>query len=259
MCTLVIARDLHPRFPLIIGANRDEFYHRPTAGPRLLSTAPNIVGGKDLQGGGTWLGLTPQGLLVAVTNQPDPSSPTRQGLSRGALVLEALRIGEVEAIDRWLADLDGGAYNRFNLIYGDAHRLRVAYGRARPDIKVEDVPTGLHVLPNAALDAPTFPKVQRARTLWPALGEQPSEIVSALRHVLSDHQAPEPLPAEPDSPFDTATRRALHSLCVHTPLYGTRSSAFVGLEPGLVGFYWHSEGPPCEAAPADWTHLLSRE
>lgn len=262
MCTIVILRHVHPEFPLVLAANRDELYARPAAGPQVLSLSPRAVGGRDLERQGTWMGVTDGGFFVGLTNQRGSANLTRAPRSRGEVVLRALRAGGVEAVDRYLAGLDAREYNPFNLLYGDAAALRVAY--ARPDserLHVEDVPPGVHVLPNDVLDTPALPKVARARMLAGKAARMPwPETVQALQAALADHllpeHAPELLLEEEILPELRERLRQYQALCIHTPGYGTRSSAILALAPGRVAHYLSSDAAPCQGPYQDATPLL---
>jgi uncharacterized protein with NRDE domain len=264
MCTLVILRHVHPEWPLVLAANRDELYARPALGPQVLSpAAPRIVGGRDLERKGTWMGVTDGGLFVGLTNQRGSWNQSRTPRSRGEVVLEALSTGSVEGVERYLAGLDSREYNPFNLLYGDAEVLRVAY--ARPDSRrmaPEDVPPGVHVLSNDVLDSPALPKVVRARKLAEAAARKPwPEAVQALQRMLADHLLPEHAPelpwGEEALPEMRERIRQCQALCIHTPGYGTRSSALVALAPGRVAHYLASDSAPCQAPFQDVTPLLS--
>ena len=261
MCTIALLRRVHPEYPLILAANRDEVLNRPALGPHLLSESPRVVGGKDLERGGTWMGVTDGGLFVGLTNQRPTGQPVVAPRARGEVVLRALQAGSVEAIERYLDTLDAREFNPFNLLYGDAERLRVAY--ARPDsrhLAREDVPEGVHVLPNDVLDSPELPKVQRARGQALEVATRPwPELVRGLQALLSDTTLPllEHMPEPPPgAPFTREQLRQYQALCIHTPGYGTRSSAIVALAPGRVAHYLASDSAPCEGAFRDVTPLL---
>lgn len=229
MCTLVVLNRVHPEFPVVLAANRDELFARESEGPQVLSQVPRIVGGRDGIAGGTWLGLTPRGFFVGVTNLA--GTPPRPGfLSRGQLVLDMLRHGATAAAEGWLRAQRPEAYNPFNVMWGDASGVRVAHARG-PELEVVDVPPGVHVLPNDRLDAPRVPRVARAQAL---LSELNGDLDTQLAGVLSDD-----------------------AVCVRGDVYGTRSASLVGLRPGGVAFYRHADGAPDEAPFEDFTWLLS--
>jgi len=246
VCTIIAFHGAHPEAPLVIAANRDEFYARPTAAPHLLDADRKIYGGRDLQAGGTWLGVTPDGLFVGVTNQRTFALPDVTRHSRGELVLQALRCRSVGEIRALIASLDGRTYNPFNLLFGDGRELAVAYAREEREIGVETFAPGVVVLANDRVGAPDYPKTRRAEELV-----NPVPALDALHVALSDHERP-PLEAIAEPPahshFDRALLRELQALCIHTPLYGTRSSSIVAIEPGRTLRYLHADGPPCTTA-----------
>jgi uncharacterized protein with NRDE domain len=124
-----------------------------------------------------------------------------------------------------------------------------------------DVPPGVHVLPNDVLDSPALPKVMRARKLAEAAARKPwPETVQALQTMLADHllpeRAPTLLPEEEGIPEIHERRRQYQALCIHTPGYGTRSSAIVALAPGRVAHYLATDAAPCQGLYRDVTPLL---
>ncbi len=262
MCTIVVLHRVNPDYPVIIAANRDEYYARPTASPHLISQTPHIVAGLDGQKGGTWMGANSAGIFVGLTNQRTFKTADKALRSRGEVTREALNHTEVGRIDEALAALDPRQYNPFNLLYGDAERLRVAYfheGMTRPEIA--DVPQGVHVLPNDRLDSERFSKVQRARDLIQPHARAPwFELQGHLQAMLADRFLP-PIQSIPPAPRGSMMpQRLIHrleALCIKTPLYGTRSCAIAALAPGRVARYLATEGPPDEAELKDLSALLT--
>ncbi len=282
--------------PLVIAANRDEVYARAATGPQRLLESPVTVGGRDVLGGGTWMGVTATGLVVAVTNQRTVGLPAPHARSRGALVMAALQAGSVAAIEALLATTDARVYNPFNLLFGDARALRVAYARSEAAaITVEALPPGLTVLANDRIGSPEYPKTLRAEALVQPFFDEPwPALEGALERMLSDHERPPlaavPLPA-PGSRFDPAATpvgaavcggpavdghspslhglawsasppdevflRELQALCIHTPSYGTRSAAVVAVSPTGVEAYRFANGSPCTTPFTDVRPLLS--
>jgi len=244
MCTLLIGLQTDPRWPLVIAANRDEFLKRPATPPMRLSEAPRVVGGRDLVAGGTWMGVTPGGFFAGVTNQaraPGPPAPQ----SRGSAVLHVLTLGEVEAAAQWLRGLVASDYHPFNLLFGTAEDLRVAYARPGEPVEVAAVAPGFHVLPNDILNSPRFPKVERARALTDGTWE-------SMEAALRDTQTPAILPERPvHMPPDVYA--AVHRLLVRTPVYGTVSATSVALAPGRVGHYRYAAGGPDLSPFTDFT------
>ena len=253
MCTLVVLNGFSATLPVVLAANRDELFARPTEGPQRL--APGVFGGRDLVAGGTWMGVTPAGFFAGITNQRTWRWPDGARASRGQVVMEVLRRGDLGAAEAWLRAVAPGTHNAFNLIYGDATRLRAFYARDDGNT-FADVPAGVHVLPNDTLDAATFPKVERARALLRDLPPRWPDLRARLTAMLGDRRPPDPLPLEPDATVDDTLRAAMHALCVVTPTYGTRSASLVALAPGRVLHYEHLEGRPGEAPWQDVAGLL---
>ena len=251
MCTIVVRHLLNDWCPTIIASNRDEFYDRPATGPVILHEDPRIVGGRDELEGGTWFGLTREGLFVGLTNQRNFGRRDDALRSRGLLALEALETGSFQGVARYLGRVDPTAYNEFNLIFGDGNEVGVAYGRRDgPEVEIELLGKGVHVLCNDRLGSSEFPKADKARARvleippcpWPQMKEQ-------LIRMLSDASLPDlsevpPLPA--GAPFDREVARHLQAVCVKTPVYGTVSSTIAAVRPGQVERYLFSQGPPCD-------------
>ncbi|MBI4700675.1 MAG: NRDE family protein [Deltaproteobacteria bacterium] len=266
MCTIVLLHRLHPDYPLVVAANRDELYARASGPAELLGPSPRAVGGNDVQGGGTWLGANEAGLFVGLTNQRTHALPDRSLRSRGLVAREALRCCSVAAVSELVGALDPRAYNPFNLVYGDGARLFVAYAR-HEDERIEPAPLGpgLHVLANDRLGSPEFPKTRRAAARVRALVERPTppgwtELAAGLGQIMADHARPEPddVPAPP--PGSLLTRELAHelqALCIHTPAYGTRSSTILAVVPGSVRHYLFAAGPPCSAPYREIATLLA--
>ncbi len=260
MCTIVVFSRIRPEAGLVVLANRDEFYARPTEPPRVLDPETGAVGGVDAVGGGTWLGATPSGFFVGLTNQRSWRLRHEARKSRGLVALAALSAGSSQAVDALLRDLDPADYNPFNLIYGDATGITVAYARASGIERLELDP-GLHVLVNDRIGSADFPKADRARALAEALDEPITtpEGVDHARRILADHQTParDLLPVPPEgSPLTLDLLEALQALCIHTPTYGTRSAAVIVAKEGRLVDYRYADGPPCQATLDSVVHLF---
>ena len=129
MCTLAIYVRHLPGFPLVIAANRDEFVDRAAAGPQVLAEAPRVVGGRDLQAGGTWLAISERGTVAGLLNRRTEALPIASKRSRGELPLRALAAGSAAAAAAVIGALRGDTYNAFNLLVADRER---GLGRAEP-------------------------------------------------------------------------------------------------------------------------------
>lgn len=261
MCTIIALRGVHPAYPLIVAANRDEFTRRVATPPTALSTSPLVVGGRDRQALGTWLAVTPRGFFVALTNQRTWGMPDRSRRSRGELVIEAARRGSVDAVGAYLRAQPARRYNPFNLLFGDATSLAAAYVRDDdPTVTVEPLGPGMHVLANDSIGSPWFPKVARpgervALGAVAAMGLD--EVLAALVGALGDHTIPAEIPPPPaGSLMPAALARQLQAMCVHTPGYGTVSATlFVATAEGAAR-YLYADGPPCVTGFVEYTGLL---
>jgi uncharacterized protein with NRDE domain len=259
MCVIVLFFRVHPQLPLVIAANRDEYYARPSSEPVLLSESPRVVGGRDLVRGGTWMGFAEGGMFVGLTNQRTIGPPEPARRSRGEVVLNALRAGSIGGIEQLLASTDARAFNPYNLLFGDARQLRVAYAReGDPIVRVHPLEAGLYVLDNDSLGTP-MPKVTRAEELARPLFSRPwFELFPALHTMLADHAMPEPAQVPgPPAWMDPEIARRLQSLCVHTPAYGTRSATIAAVGLDGVMHYRFAPGPPCQTSFHDATSLLA--
>ena len=216
MCLIVFAwRPEHPQ-PLIVAANRDEFYARPSLALAHWEDRPGIYAGRDLKAGGTWLGISSSGRFAALTNIRDLTLP-QGGPSRGELVADFLH-GQHTA-EQYLHDLRARAadYAGFNLLLGDSRQLwhfNQQRGVAR------QLPEGVYGLSNADLDSP-WPKLLRAKAALAANLAQPQS--AALLDLLQD-----PLTAAdtelPDTGVPLPVERLLSSVFIASPSYGTCAS-----------------------------------
>lgn len=266
MCVIILLHHVHPDYPVVVAANRDEHLARPSSGPRVLVEEPRVVGGQDGVALGTWMGANREGFFAGVTNQRTLTPPQLGLRSRGQLVLDVLQEGSTEAAEKRLARIDGREYNPFNLVFGDARGLKLAYARpGQAELEIRDVPDGVHVLPNDRLDSPAFPKVARVLELVGAIDTRRlafPDLAAALRRVLADHRKPpsDELP-EPvaGSGFSPEVLRELAAICIHTPVYGTRSATVLALVPGRTAHYLYAPGPPCTHDLEDVGLLLQRD
>lgn len=216
MCLIVFAwRPGHAQ-PLIVAANRDEFYARPSLPLAQWPEAPHVHAGRDLEAGGTWLGIGANRRFAALTNIRDPQQPPATK-SRGELVARFLA-GDL-SIDDYLSDVVARAaeYAGFNLLLGNAHELWHFNARASEPVMLQP---GVYGLSNAGLDTP-WPKLLKARAALSAVLDDPQP--ERLLTLLSDAQtAPE---AElPDTGVGMATESLLSSVFIASQSYGTRAS-----------------------------------
>lgn len=234
MCLLVLAWRVHPRYRLIVAANRDEFHARPAAPlakwpPREGRLGGGILGGKDLQAGGTWLALDAARRFAVVTNYRDLQRSAPGTPSRGELIPRYLSQGRTA--QEFLEGLRAPAerYSGFNLLVSDADALWYASNRASPFAR--ELPPGVYGLSNHLLDTP-WPKLARVRDSFRGwLDASPEPDPGELLRMLADRHpaaAHEPLPQTGLSP---EWERTLSSPFVLHPDYGTRCSTVLLLEP----------------------------
>ena len=230
MCLLAIAVDAHPRLPLIVAANRDEFHGRPTQDAHWWPDRPDILGGRDLEAGGSWLAVHRSGRFAAVTNFRDADHRPARLQSRGQLIVNFLQ-STAMPID-FLRAVDGDAYAGFNLLVAD--RKSVAYLSNRGG-GLRRLDRGIYGLSNATLDTP-WHKLRLSRNRLRQLVDADKVDASRLMRMLDDRQrAPA---AEIDDPaFEFATAHALSAPFIVLPDYGTRCSTVVTIDNrGKVSF-----------------------
>src|SRR5574343_2108927 len=218
MCLIVVGWRVHPRYPLIVAANRDEFHARPSAPIGRWPAAPHVIGGRDLEAGGTWLGVTEQGRFAAITNVREPGM-TKGAQSRGALPYDFLT-GDKSAAE-YASQIDGAAFSGFNLLLSDGENLVYCSNRSGP---AQLLTPGIYGVSNHLLDSP-WPKLMTAKTRFShAICGEPekSAIFEMLadREIVPDHNLPAtgvPLHGE----------RRLSAILVQSADYGTRASTLL--------------------------------
>jgi uncharacterized protein with NRDE domain len=254
MCTIAILIGVTDA-PVVLAANRDELYARPTRPPEKLG--PRIAGGRDVLSGGSWLALRDDGQFAAVTNQRVLESPPPGLRSRGLAVMECAAAADQDA---YVAALDPRGYASMNLVYGDARGVTVAYLRRETGThELERLPPGIHVLANDRLGAPGFPRAERLHGMIEralAAGHAWSTLWPRLAHALGDHEHA-PVDATPPSNLPPEVAHELTSICIHSPFYGTRSASLIALAPGRVVDYLASDGPPGETPFTDRMGLFA--
>ena len=220
MCLILFAHLAHRNYPLILAANRDEAYARPAAPAAFWDDRPQIYGGRDLEKGGTWLGLTLSGRIAAVTNYRNRDAVRTAPLSRGALVSDFLTSdGDTETyLERMKAR--GEQYNGFILIAGD---LEALYWLSNRGPGVERIPAGVHGLSNHLLNTP-WPKIKRSKQSMEALlGAGEAELTARLFELLADRsEAPDD--ELPDTGVGLQRERELSPIFISGDRYGTRAS-----------------------------------
>ncbi|MGE5386541.1 MAG: NRDE family protein [Betaproteobacteria bacterium] len=215
MCLILVAWHTHPDLPLVVAANRDEYYVRATANAGPWPEAPQVIGGRDLEAGGTWLGITESGRFAAVTNVREPGM-AKGRCSRGLLTRDFL-VGEASA-GRYAAEIAGDDYSGFNLLVGDGRELWYRSNRDGPPHLLRP---GVYAVSNHLLDTP-WPKLVSAKSRFSeALAGLPD--TDAFFAILADAS----LAADKDLPATGVPlewERLLSAIFVKSPDYGTRAS-----------------------------------
>lgn len=233
MCLAALAIDAHPRFPLVIAANRDEAFERAAAPMGWWRDGDlELLAGRDLSAGGTWFGLTRTGRLALLTNVREPTRFSAAAPSRGALV-PAWLASTLDA-QSFSQGLDPG-YNGFNLIVADLDHQAWHWISNRADRPLA-LPAGVHGLSNAALDTPWPKTVGLKADLSSALAQATSsqdlqELQARLLLALADSR-PAPDAELPDTGIGLERERALSSRFIRVMAtddpararYGTRCS-----------------------------------
>jgi len=218
MCLILVAWRVHPDYPLVVAANRDEFFARPSAPAAFWKDVPQVLAGRDLEAGGTWMGITRNGRFAALTNFRDPAQNRHGAPSRGALVTGFLTGSDApqDYLDRIAAR--GREFNGYNLLAGDGETLFWSSNMGGSPRQLEP---GVYGVSNHLLDTP-WPKVGAGKTaLAQAIGRLPDD--QALFSLLRDDgiHSDEHLPR---TGVSLDWERLLSSAFVKSPDYGTRGS-----------------------------------
>lgn len=235
MCLIVVAWRTHPDYPLVVAANRDEFYARPTTAAAHWPDTPQVIGGIDLEAGGTWLGITQAGRFAAVTNVREPNM-AKGAHSRGALTRNFL-LSDLSA-SHYAQQIDAQLYSGFNLLLSDDESLVYCSNR---DGQARALPPGVYGLSNHLLNSP-WPKLVQARQRFTeALHHLPEEAaffeLLAEQTIVADENLPQTgVPLE--------WERLLSAVFVKSENYGTRASTLAWQRAdGMVKVHEQSFGP----------------
>lgn len=225
MCVIYLAFQKHSEYPLILLANRDEFYDRPTAAAEKWEDFPNILAGRDLVHGGTWLGVNDAGRFAAVTNFHQPSAP-KGTVSRGNLVADFLK--ENDSSENYLQEIKQNRekFSGFNLFVGkvNSEKQEVFYYSNRSE-DIQKLECGIYGLSNHLLDT-AWQKVLKGKSTFSKMLEQNELEEDTMFEILADK-----IPAEdqdlPDTGIGLEREKILSSIFIETPIYGTRSSTIL--------------------------------
>lgn len=220
MCILFIAVNCHSNYPLIIAANRDEFHARNTKPSHFWPSQPTLLAGQDLEGGGTWMGVTKTGRISALTNIRAPGKEHSNPITRGKLVTDFLTL-DIQ-INEYLERLKKtrNHYNGYNLLFGTLNELYVYNSFENHAYKLKD---GVYGLSNASLNSP-WPKLDMGRNTLASYCQNAHTLKKEhLFELLSNKQL-----ADDDSLPKTGVplvwEKRLSSIFIQSPEYGTRSS-----------------------------------
>jgi len=223
MCFLLLAVNSHPQYPLILAANRDEFFQRPTRPAEFWQDYPKLFAGRDLLQGGTWLGITKTGRVSALTNYRAPENNQENSPSRGNLVSDFLKSAKSPKDYAEELNEKSQQYNGFNLVVGTLECLYYYSNRAQ---QVQTLKNGIFGLSNHLLDTP-WPKVQVGKRHFSTLCNIPEgPHHDQLFELLSDQGIAEDT-SLPDTGMGLETERKLSSIFIVGDVYGTRSSTVI--------------------------------
>jgi len=218
MCLILLAWQVHPDYPLVVAANRDEFFARRTAAADFWDDAPDVLAGRDLEAGGTWLGMARDGRFAALTNYRDPSRNMPDAPSRGELVSRFLAGRESPQAYLELLESSASRYNGFNLVFGDLGEMRYFSNCGERE---QALSPGVYGLSNHLLDTP-WPKVARGKSaLSVALQALPDQ--APLFALLEDDRIA-PDEALPRTGVSLEWERLLSAAFIRSCDYGTRSA-----------------------------------
>ena len=226
MCLILLSYEMHSKYRMVLAANRDEYYNRPTAPIGFHDDASNVLGGQDLKHHGMWLGITRFGRFAAITNYRDPGPNISNAPSRGFLVRDFLT-GEASP-ENYLEHVKsmGHRYNGFNLLVGDRSEL---YYYSNRGSHIKKLKQGMYGLSNHLMDTP-WPKITKGKSDLEKLLNGKKDIdPEDIFDILKDGSCP-PDNMLPDTGVDLAWERILSPLFITSEFYGTRSSSIIFIE-----------------------------
>ncbi|WP_221564947.1 NRDE family protein [Alkalihalobacillus sp. TS-13] len=233
MCILFIAYKKHPEYKIIVAANRDEFYERPTAKAHFWKDEPTILAGRDLQQMGTWMGVSTKGRFAALTNYRDPHEPKDNKISRGQIIRDYL--SSASAPEEFLHTLQEqrSSYQGFNLIIGNMDSLWY-YSNIQDETK--SMSPGIYGLSNHFIDTP-WPKVENGKKDLVRCIEKSDSINKECLFQLLKNSDPANRSELPDTGVGIEWEEKLSPIFIETEHYGTRSSTVFTVDNnGVVDF-----------------------
>jgi len=218
MCLIVFGYKVSEEYPLVLAANRDEFYRRPTLPMQFWEDSPDLLAGKDLEQGGTWLGIHRNGMFAALTNYRNPAALKPNAPTRGEIIIDFLN--SKKSPEEFIHDFGSNAmsYNGFNLIFGNVDHL---FWFTSLTNKIEKITPGIHGLSNRFLNTP-WPKVESGKK---AMKNAMTDTLTPdhLFSFLKDSSVPDD-DRLPETGVGLEWERILSPLFIESETYGTRSS-----------------------------------
>ena len=231
MCLIAFAWDMHPKYKLILAANRDEFYHRPTAKAAFWGDHPDLLGGRDLQAGGTWMTISKNGRFAAVTNYRDLSNIREDAASRGEIPTNF--VNGTQSPTEFIQALheDSEKYNGFNVLVSD---FKETAHYSNYERKLNVLKPGIYGLSNALLDTP-WPKVELVKDNFEKAINNSFNHQELLEVMMNDRIAPDE--QLPDTGVPKDMERQLSAMCIRMENYGTCCSTIITVDrDGVVNF-----------------------
>lgn len=235
MCVIIVAWKVHPEFPLILIANRDEYFARDTLTAAPWSDAPHVFGGRDGERGGTWLGISNTGKLAVITNYRN--GPLREDLvspkSRGLLTADWLKGNtNTSSPEEYLKSIDADNFDGYNLLVGNVHSELWFSSNRADNGAVKQVEPGIHGVANQYMNAPNWPKVETAKKSIESLSTNANLDEDALIERLFDVLRNDKMYDKeelPDTGVDAEMERLFSSMFVKADEYdyGTRASTVI--------------------------------
>lgn len=221
MCLILFAFQQHADYPLIVIANRDEYYVRPSQNAHWWPDSSNIFAGRDLQAGGTWLGVNRSGRFAAVTNVREPGGMSPGEKSRGELPRGFLQGNQAGQVYLQTVKQQAGSYSGFNLLVGDSRELWFGSNR---EAGIRRIEAGVYGVSNGGFDE-AWPKLSSGRAALAAAIEEPIDS-SYLMRILTDNDtvADHELPS---TGVPLNIERMLSSRFIRSAEYGTRACSIV--------------------------------
>ncbi len=222
MCLLLLSYKTNPNYKLVIAANRDEFYDRPTALLHNWENHSELFAGKDLKEQGTWLGITKKGKIAAITNYRDMTKIKSNAPTRGKIVTDFL-LNKILPEEYSITLIEtSDIYNGYNLIYGHIDNLFYFSNISKRPVKLS---AGIFGLSNHFLDSP-WPKVVKSKKLFSKILQEPNPSKNKLFELLKDNEI-YPDETLPETGLGIELERMVSPIFTATEKYGTRSSSVI--------------------------------